>query len=364
MRNILINHYKKYPAAEIQDMVKLIYQNEFACRHIITDEAHNLKRLGEEYALLKKHQLLSDPDNDLLFEYIGNGLSRLHLRFLPLDSVNLKTINRFVIVTASVCNGSVKSFEEKLKLLYQCCEEQELAFAPGKLQAFIKAYRKKGFPPISHSKAYRDAYFPSYRIVSAYFGEFFELFCRIDQLMNNRDSKDVIIVAIDGNCGAGKSRLAWLLGKVYDCNIFHMDDFFLRPSQRTRKRLYETGGNVDYERFLEEVIKGIHSGEKFQYRAYNCETNTFDEPVTVLPSRLNIIEGSYSMHPKLINNYDLKIFLQISEQEQINRISNRNGSKMLKKFINEWIPKENKYFEKMKIKEQSDLIFINPFSEG
>ena len=39
----------------------------------------------------------------------------------------------------------------------------------------------------------------------------------------------------------------------FDCNLFHMDDFFLRMEQRTPDRMKETGGNVDYERFYETV---------------------------------------------------------------------------------------------------------------
>ena len=35
-----------------------------------------------------------------------------------------------------------------------------------------------------------------------------------------------IVIAIDGNCTAGKTTLAAVLEKEYDCNVFHMDDFF------------------------------------------------------------------------------------------------------------------------------------------
>ena len=74
---------------------------------------------------------------------------------------------------------------------------------------------------------------------------------RIDDLM--RTDKQIVI-AIDGNCTAGKTTLAAVLEKEYDCNVFHMDDFFLRPQQRTAERYAEPGGNVDYERFQEEVL--------------------------------------------------------------------------------------------------------------
>ena len=58
-----------------------------------------------------------------------------------------------------------------------------------------------------------------------------------------------VLVAIDGRCAAGKTTLAASLQAQLECNVFHMDDFFLRPEQRTSERLHQPGGNVDYERF-------------------------------------------------------------------------------------------------------------------
>ena len=71
---------------------------------------------------------------------------------------------------------------------------------------------------------------------------------KIDMLLGERE---FVIVAIDGKCTSGKTTLAGRLAEIYDCNVFHMDDFFLRPEQRTAERFAEVGGNVDYERFQE-----------------------------------------------------------------------------------------------------------------
>lgn len=169
-------------------------------------------------------------------------------------------------------------------------------------------------------------------------------------------SKDKVLVAIDGHSGAGKSTLSEVLGGQYDCNIFHMDHFFLRPVQRTKKRLEETGGNIDYERFKQEVIYGLKSGQEFNYQIYNCQTQEFDKDIRVFPRKLNIIEGAYSMHPSLIDNYDLKVFLSISAEEQRARILKRNGETMVQKFENLWIPLENAYFEEFEIRKKSDIV--------
>jgi len=183
------------------------------------------------------------------------------------------------------------------------------------------------------------------------------LYSRIDRLMRE---KDRVLVAIDGMSAAGKTTLSLLLKEIYQCNIFHMDDFFLRPEQRTKARLAEIGGNVDYERFQEEVMRGLNGNGSFSYRPYDCRTAGFSEPVSVQPNALSVIEGAYSMHPTLIGNYDLKIFLGIDAKEQQARILSRDGPEKLRRFLEEWIPKENAYIRQMKIKEKSDIILHIP----
>ena len=89
---------------------------------------------------------------------------------------------------------------------------------------------------------------------------------KIDELLTQ---KDMVIVAIAGKCTSGKTTLASKLAQIYDCNVFHMDDFFLRPEQRTPERFAEIGGNVDYERFREEVLLPLKSGKAVSYRHFD-----------------------------------------------------------------------------------------------
>ena len=53
---------------------------------------------------------------------------------------------------------------------------------------------------------------------------------KIDELLTQ---KDMVVVAIDGKCTSGKTTLASKLAEIYDCNVFHMDDLFLRSEQRS-----------------------------------------------------------------------------------------------------------------------------------
>ena len=169
------------------------------------------------------------------------------------------------------------------------------------------------------------------------------------------EEKNFVIVAIDGKCTSGKTTLASQLAEIYDCNVFHMDDFFLRPEQRTPERFAEVGGNVDYERFHEEVLLPLKSGKTFSYRPFDCSTFTLAAPVAVAPKKLNIIEGTYSHHPYFGNPYDLKILLTVDEEIQRQRILER-PSFLHKRFFEEWIPMENRYFDGFAIPSEADFI--------
>ena len=169
------------------------------------------------------------------------------------------------------------------------------------------------------------------------------------------EEKNFVIVAIDGKCTSGKTTLASQLAEIYDCNVFHRDDFFLRPQPRTPERFAEVGGNVDYERFHEEVLLPLKSGKAFSYRPFDCSTFTLAAPVTVAPKKLNIIEGTYSHHPYFGNPYDLKILLTVDEETQRQRILERPAF-LHKRFFEEWIPMENRCFREFDIPDRCDIL--------
>ena len=164
-----------------------------------------------------------------------------------------------------------------------------------------------------------------------------------------------MLIAMDGRCAAGKTTLAQQLQESMGCSVFHMDDFFLRPEQRTEERLRTPGGNVDYERFLSEVLLPLRSGaEQILLRAFDCGLQTLSEPVHVKAGEIILIEGAYSCHPALWDHYDLRLFVDISPREQRRRILDRNGKDGWEVFCSRWIPLEEKYFQAYQVKERCD----------
>ena len=162
------------------------------------------------------------------------------------------------------------------------------------------------------------------------------------------------IVAIDGNSASGKTTLSNHLASIFDCNVFHIDDYFLTSSQRTPERLNEISGNFDRERFLAEILIPLSQHTPVIAKKYNCNTKTFSAPKTYPQKALTIVEGCYSTHPSLLPYYDLTIFLSISPTLQRERILSRNPA-LAERFFIEWIPLENKFFEHHNTKNTCDI---------
>lgn len=343
----LLTHLEKYPLMEPTDAVKLIYQSEFAGGHMIKDEFSCLQWIETEGSNLTAEHL-TQPD----FEDIGGGYCRLNLSVMA--KLPAEVIAKIFITSSNRNKGSVEHFEEGLAALRRLCDEGKCNFTADKLNHYLENYKKDGYPPVSHSETYRNAYHPAYRVVEKRYCDYLEVIVKICQLTGR---KEEVTVAIDGMAGAGKSNLADLLNSIFDCNVFHCDDYFLTPELRTEERLREVGGNMDYDRFRQEICEKLNTAREFTYQKFDCSVQELGELVHVTPKRINIIEGSYSMHPTLMKYYELYIFLGIDPQLQSERILARNGEFLYKRFISEWIPKENAYHEKMDIKAKADLVY-------
>ena len=329
------------------DAVKLVYQHVMGGGHLIQGEEKSLGRLQAE---LKQAGRGDAP----LMEPLGNGLARMHLAALAQAGLSPRTANRLFVLSANEVQGSVEALEGALQTLQAACAEGIFRFDAAQLNAYLDGYIRAGYPAPSHSEGYRQTYHPAYRVVQASYLRAAPLLAAIDRHLAIQGCARV---AIDGRSASGKSTLGGMLARIYDANLFHMDDYFLRPEQRTPQRYAEPGGNVDRERFAEEILAGLDSGQAFSYRPFDCATGRLAPPVPVGPRAVNVVEGSYSLHPALRGGYDVKVFLDIDPATQSERILARNGARMHRRFIEQWIPLEEAYFASMDIRAACDLIF-------
>ena len=346
LETILINQAKLYPKAEIQDYLKLIFQIEFGCGHLLADKEKSLQRLHEEYKQMNQRQ----PRDSV--EIISESFARAHLSVLYQTRLSMETFHRIFELSAGKLCGSQEGFYQKVQVLADLTAKGILKLCADELSQVYSKLKNQPLKPFSHSQIFTETYAPAYRVIERKYIELLPVLEKIDQLKEENKS---LIIAIDGDCGSGKTTLAKLLQEIYQASLISIDDFFLQKEQRTAQRLAEIGGNIDYERFNLQVFPALKAGKNFSYQPYNCQKQDFDEAIHIKPRGLTIIEGSYSHHPLFASQYDLKIFLSVPQEIQSRRILKRNGSFLHEKFVSTWIPMEKRYFSAFQIREQSDL---------
>lgn len=304
-----------HPFSTRQDLYKLIVQSCLGNGHLITSPEDSFQALQKEKSIAGKDSL----------QEIGNGFIRVPLSYMK---------------------------EEDLLLWNELFIESAKKRSTQRL--FDQALQNYGFVDegiVSHSQEYKEHYDPHYRVFRKEYVDYFEVFkVALHALQEHR------VLSIDGPCASGKTTIGKILSSFLECPCIHMDDYFLQANQRTAQRLEEPGGNIDYERFHQEINDAWNQNQPIHMRSYDCSSQTLRREVIVEKSPILIIEGSYAHHPYLDDMQAFKIFMDIEPSIQKERLQKRSPDKFVD-FIEKWIPMEEKYFHAFSIKEKSDYVF-------
>ena len=344
----LTEHCARYPALQPQDLLKAIHQSVFGCGHFIGNESAARDLLRQE---------LEAPGPAADIELLDGEYCRVPLGYLTHTGLSPETLFCLFVLSAEAPTPNPALLQSKLDALLALAAEGALPFPYEETAKAVAEWQQAGFPLCRHSREFRDAYSPTYRVIRKDYLWLLPLLSAIDRKL---PSSSRVMLAMEGGSASGKTTLSGLLSRIYGCTVFHMDDYFLRPEQRTPERLAEPGGNVDRERFYEEILKPLAEGNPIRYQRFDCHTLSLQPPVEVVPTPLTVVEGAYSMHPLLADHYDLSVFLRISPDLQRQRILNRNGPGMAERFFSMWIPLETAYFEALDPAGRCDLILEVP----
>ena len=339
-KEMLAEHFSRYPNCEIQDIFKFIHQSSYGCEHMVQSLDKAVEYIKSEYEKGIAESEVIPLDGDY---------SRVPLSYLD-KGLSAETLGKLFYLSAEKVDGR-EELIKNLDAARELIEEGILPFDKTEFEKAVDEWSKKDFCALHHSDRFREEYKPSYRVISNKFIPFLSLLCELDKRL--KDGK--VILAVEGGSASGKSTLGAILASAYGCNVIHTDDFFLQMHQRTPERFTEVGGNLDRERFYDEVVCGLDGGKEFAYRKFDCSTMSLGECVAVTPKRLTVVEGAYSMHPYFGEYYDLSVFLDITPELQRKRILKRNPG-MAERFFGEWIPLERAYIEGTNIKQRCDMI--------
>ncbi len=344
-KKILLSHLEKYPLLQPSDVLKLLHQSAFGCEHLISSPENVTRYIKEEYESLSENR--TEEPEPLDGNFLRVPLSYMNRGLAP------ETLGRLFFLSAEKKTDGKEALLEKAEAVKELAQEGALPFSREEFCKAFSNWQENGFPALHHSDMFRNAYKPAYRVISKDFAHLLPLLAETDKMLK----KGRVRLAIEGGAASGKTTLAQLLSRVYDCTVLHTDDFFLQKHQRTPERLAEIGGNLDRERFSEEVLLPLSQGRDVLYRRFDCSEMKLLPPERISPRPLTVIEGSYSLHPDFRQFYDLTVFLSISPEEQKRRITARNTPETAERFFKEWIPMENAYFNTMHPQQICSFVF-------
>lgn len=352
MRDIWREQVCRHPSMEPQDVIKLCYQVAFGAEHLLED-----REAAKAYFEREFDQAQSEVDEPLT-EFIGNGMYRVNLGAWRKHRLPPEWLFRMFAETAS---SSPKDRKAKFAACVREAGELVAAgvfrFDKGNWEAYLQGYPLTEPVPVHHSESYRQGEKPAYRLVCEDFMQVPLLTVIAEKWKDRKRAGSAnCVIAIDGPCASGKSTLARRLAKITGAAIVHMDDFFLPRELRSRERLEEPGGNVHYERFLEEVIPALTQGKDFSYRRFDCGSMKLGEKRQVCGTGIVLVEGSYSCHPKFGDYMDVRVLTDFADREQqLERVARREGAEAVEMFRQRWIPMEEAYFEACDLRKKADF---------
>lgn len=162
---LLGQHLKRYPRMELSDIYKLLHQAALGPGHAAKDRETALALLEGESVNLGEGP--ADPAADPISP--DGQLVRIHLRAYVAAGHDLAKLADAFVQTAQSYEGSRDKLRKFCSCVGDLVQSGGIPFSKERVADYFTEVAAGGYPAVHHSKAYRDAYRPAYRVVSLEF---------------------------------------------------------------------------------------------------------------------------------------------------------------------------------------------------
>jgi uridine kinase len=153
--------------------------------------------------------------------------------------------------------------------------------------------------------------------------------------------RGVLVLAIDGHGGSGKSTIAAAVARATGAALVHTDDFFTGASPAPGTR-WPMASYYEWQRLRIQALEPLRAGRPASFRRFDWEAGSgLDGVVTVDPTCLIVVEGVFSASPELAGQVDRAVFVDTPEPERTRRLRRRIAPE---EWDDDWLRAERDYF--------------------
>ena len=159
---LLGQHLKHYPLAQLDDVYKLLHQAALGAGHAMDDVTALRERLDTEVATLG-----SGPEEPLAELISPDGrLTRVHLRAYLQAGHSVEPLFDAFVQTAQEYPSSPDKLAKFCACLADLADVGGIPFDRTEVSRYFAKIAEDRYPVVSHSAEFRAAYKPAYRVVA------------------------------------------------------------------------------------------------------------------------------------------------------------------------------------------------------
>jgi hypothetical protein len=161
IRRLIQQHIMRRPEARAQDIYKLLYQGAFGVGHILSNKAWKI--LVEEANRINLEEHKDDP----LIEPVSpdETIVRVNLRQYITSGGDLEKLFHVMKESAKI-KGNKDKFLQLWSEFKELNAKGTFSFSLEEIKSLDRSIYMKAPEPQHHTEAYRNAYYPAYRVVS------------------------------------------------------------------------------------------------------------------------------------------------------------------------------------------------------
>lgn len=172
---------------------------------------------------------------------------------------------------------------------------------------------------------------------------------RIQKIVSGSTIDGVLLIAIDGPAGAGKSTLARAVAARLGAPLIEIDDFFC-------------WGSLDswWPRFIDQVAAPLLRGEEAHYQVRDWLGDEFGESLlgswkTVRWHPVVVVEGVSSSRAALEQALACRVWVEAPFEERLRRGVGRDGESHRQLWLR-YMHEEERFFAEDRTRERADVV--------